>query len=69
MRVRTLTSTLIQEERMGFWADSSPIVKGAIVVGILGVLVFGWMLLGLPPFGSDATSEVTQQRGLPAAGQ
>ena len=29
---------------MGFWADASPIVKGAIVVGVIGVLVF-WLLL------------------------
>jgi hypothetical protein len=51
---------------MGFWADASPIVKGAIVVGVIGVLVFGWMFLGLPPFNSEATEEVVQQRGIGA---
>jgi hypothetical protein len=36
---------------MGFWEDSSPIVKGAIVVGILGLLYFGiGFFVGLPPF-------------------
>ena len=49
---------------MGFWADASPIVKGAIVVGIIGVLVFGWMLLGLPPFSTESVDETTQQRGI-----
>lgn len=48
---------------MAFWQDASPIVKGAIVVGILGLLYFGVAnVAGLPPFGADV--ETTQQRGV-----
>ncbi len=50
---------------MGFWSDSSPIVKGAIIVGILGAIVAIMMYMGVGPFGTDRDSEqVTQQRGV-----
>ncbi len=37
---------------MSFWEDSSPIVKGAVVIGVVGLLYFvvAWGL-GLPPMG------------------
>lgn len=47
---------------MSFWSDASPIVKGAIVVGVLGLLYFGIAFVaGLPPF---IDTETTQVRGL-----
>ncbi|MGF1466168.1 MAG: hypothetical protein ACFCGT_08535 [Sandaracinaceae bacterium] len=36
---------------MSFWEDASPIVKGAIIVGVLVLLYFGVAFIaGLPPF-------------------
>jgi len=36
---------------MSFWEDSSPIVKGAIVVGVLGLVYFAIaFFVGLAPF-------------------
>lgn len=50
---------------MSFWEDASPVVKGAIVFGILGLLYFGVAFAaGLPPFGGGGDEETTQQRGL-----
>jgi len=43
---------------MSFWEDSSPIVKGAIVIGVLGLLYFGIaFFVGLPPFPSGCSYE------------
>lgn len=51
---------------MSFWSDASPAVKGAIVVGVVGLLYFLIAFVaGLPPYSAEA--EVTQERGLPAA--
>ncbi len=54
---------------MSFWEDSSPVVKGAIVVGALGLLYFAIAFFaGLAPF--TKVEETTQQRGLqPPASQ
>jgi len=50
---------------MGFWSDSSPIVKGAIVGGAIGIIVFGMMWAGIGPFATDIDSEETgQERGI-----
>jgi len=47
---------------MSFWSDASPIVKGAIVIGVLGLLYFGAAFVAKwPPF---YEVEQTQQRGL-----
>ncbi len=55
---------------MSFWEDASPIVKGAIVVGVLGLLYFGIAAVaGWPPFGGGTEEGVTQQRGLQPPGQ
>ena len=44
---------------MSFWEDSSPIVKVAIIVGVIGVLYLGvaWGM-GLFPFPAGCTHEV-----------
>jgi hypothetical protein len=52
---------------MGFWSDASPIVKGAIIIGAIGILVSVWVLLELPPFDPMSGEDTTQQRGLPPA--
>jgi hypothetical protein len=53
---------------MSFWQEASPIVKGAIVVGGLGIAYFlVAMVAGLPPYGE--TPEVTQERGVQVAPQ
>jgi hypothetical protein len=52
---------------MSFWSDSSAIVKGAIVVGVIGVLVSIMAYAGIGPFATDSQSEdsqATEQRGL-----
>ena len=43
---------------MSFWEDSSPMVKVAIIVGVLGLLYLGiaWGV-GLPPFPGGCTHE------------
>lgn len=44
---------------MGFWEDSSPVVKIALIVGILGLLYFGIAFaVGLPPFPGKCSHEV-----------
>jgi hypothetical protein len=44
---------------MGFWEDSSPVVKVALIVGVLGLLYMGlaWGI-GLFPFPGKCTHEV-----------
>lgn len=43
---------------MGFWEDSSPIVKGALVVGVLGLLYMGIAFaVGLFPFPASCSYE------------
>jgi hypothetical protein len=50
---------------MSFWSDSSPIVKGAIVVGILGLIVAIMAYAGVGPFSTDIDAEETsQERGI-----
>ena len=52
---------------MSFWSDASPVVKGAIVVGALGlVYLLVAFVAKFPPFGGGATDDenVTQQRGI-----
>ncbi|MCC7538684.1 MAG: hypothetical protein IT379_20835 [Deltaproteobacteria bacterium] len=50
---------------MSFWSDASPITKGLIVVGVLGILYFGVAYFAkLPPFSN--TYEQVQQRGIGA---
>ncbi|MBW2463235.1 MAG: hypothetical protein JRH11_16415 [Deltaproteobacteria bacterium] len=50
---------------MSFWSDSSPIVKGAIVVGIIGLVVAIMAYAGVGPFATDIDdAEMSQQRGL-----
>lgn len=44
---------------MSFWEDSSPLVKVALVVGVLGILYFATaFFVGLPPFPGGCTHEV-----------
>jgi len=47
---------------MSFWEDSSPIVKVAIIIGVIGVLYLGvaWGM-GLFPFPSGCTHEVGEE--------
>lgn len=48
---------------MSFWSDASAIVKGAIVVGIVGLAYFGLaFVLKFPPFIADEPAAET--RGL-----
>ena len=55
---------------MSFWEDASPVVKGAIAVGVVGLLYFGIAFVAeLPPFGGGGDEEVTTERGLVAPGQ
>ncbi len=50
---------------MSFWSDSSPIVKGAIVVGVIGLVVALMAWQGWGPFATDRDdAEMSQQRGL-----
>lgn len=52
---------------MSFWEDASGVVKGAIVIGVLGLVYFAIAFVAdLPPFGGGAAAEgeVTQQRGI-----
>ena len=54
---------------MSFWEDASGVVKGAIVVGVVGLVYFAIAFAAdLPPFGGGAAAEgeVTQQRGIQA---
>lgn len=55
---------------MSFWEDASPVVKGAIVIGALGLVYFGIALVaGWPPFPGDDPETTTQQRGLVNPGE
>lgn len=55
---------------MGFWSDSSPIVKGAIIVGVLGAIISLMVLLGIPPFSTDVDGEdLGTQRGISSQGE
>ena len=51
---------------MSFWEDASGVVKGAIVIGVLGLVYFAIAFVAdLPPCGGgDAGEEVTQDRGV-----
>lgn len=50
---------------MSFWSDSSPIVKGAIVIGVIGLVVAIMAWQGLGPFSTDRDGEETSQtRGI-----
>lgn len=54
---------------MSFWEDASPVVKGAIVVGVLGIIVAVMAWVGVPPFDAGPDEEVTQERGLQPPGE
>lgn len=49
---------------MKFWNDASPIVKGAIVIGVVGLLGLGVFRLVADPYEGETTSG--SQRGLTA---
>lgn len=50
---------------MSFWEDASPVVKGAIVIGALGLAYFGVAFFaGLPPFGAATDEGMTENREL-----
>ncbi len=49
---------------MSFWQETSPVVKGAIVVGAIGALVGLLALFGVPPFDAGTEAPTTQVRGL-----
>ncbi len=54
---------------MSFWEDASPVVKGAIVIGVLGLSYFGVAYFaGLPPFGSATDEEISEERELQPPG-
>ncbi|MGE0785875.1 MAG: hypothetical protein AB7S26_09320 [Sandaracinaceae bacterium] len=47
---------------MSFWEDSSPLVKVALIVGVLGLLYFGVAyFVGLPPFPGSCSYEADGQ--------
>jgi hypothetical protein len=53
---------------MGFWEDASPVVKGAIVVGALGMIYLAIAALaGLPPYGGGTDEAITPTRGTAGA--
>lgn len=55
---------------MSFWEDASPVVKGAIVIGALGLVYFGIAFAAsLPPFGGGGDEATTQERGLQSPGE
>ncbi|MEO0325688.1 MAG: hypothetical protein AAF447_22215 [Myxococcota bacterium] len=45
---------------MGFWADASPLVKGVIVFGVIGIVVS----IAVRVMSRGAPEGTTQQRGL-----
>lgn len=49
---------------MSFWEDLSPPVKGALVVGVIGII--GSVLMWAGVFDSEPEAGVTQQRGFSA---
>lgn len=47
---------------MSFWEDASPIVKGALIVGVLGILYLGVAFgVGFFPFAASCTHEVGEE--------
>lgn len=54
---------------MSFWEDASPVVKGAIVFGVVALVYLGIAAgVGMFPFGGGVDEEAPQQRGIqPAA--
>ena len=49
---------------MSFWSDASPIVKGAIIIGVIGLVYLGIAkVAGIVPFVEE--EPVAQERGLP----
>ncbi|HJL05206.1 MAG TPA: hypothetical protein RMH85_07035 [Polyangiaceae bacterium LLY-WYZ-15_(1-7)] len=54
---------------MSFWEDASPVVKGAIVIGAIGLIYFGVAFaFGWMPFGGGDEA-TTQERGLQPPGE
>ncbi len=52
---------------MSFWSEASGLVKGAIVLGVVGILYLGIAKVAhLAPFAAPGAGEATQQRGLTA---
>ena len=52
---------------MSFWEDASGVTKGAIVVGVLGLLYLGVAFAAdLAPFGGGGDEPTTTERGLTA---
>ena len=49
---------------MSFWSDASPIVKAAIVVGVIGIIIAGLAYLQVGPFDPYDGEQVGQTRGL-----
>jgi hypothetical protein len=49
---------------MSFWEDLSPPVKGALVVGVIGII--GSVLLWAGVFDSEPEGGTTQERGFSA---
>lgn len=48
---------------MSFWSDASPIVKGAIILGVIGLVYLGIAkVAGIIPFVEEEPTQ--QQRGL-----
>ena len=54
---------------MSFWEDASPVVKGFLVIGIIGIIVAGLAWAGVGPFDPTSDVETTQERGLQPPGQ
>lgn len=50
---------------MGFWEDASPAVKGAIIIGGVGLIYLAIAFAaGLPPYGGGTDESTTVERGL-----
>jgi hypothetical protein len=49
---------------MSFWSDASPIVKGVIIVGAIGLIIGVMALLNIPPFNPGVDEPTTTERGL-----
>lgn len=54
---------------MSFWEDASPIVKGAIVVGIIGIIIASLAWAGVGPFAVDTEIETSGTRELQPPGE
>lgn len=49
---------------MSFWEDSSPVVKGAIIVGVIAFLYLGIAFFtGMPPFPGSCSYENPEVEG------